>query len=357
MKLSAAIGGVQAAQLALLLATDERAAQAADTLSIADVERVTGIKKETLRVWERRYGFPAPSRDTHGNREYPQAQIDRLRLIKRLLDEAGLRSGLVLPLDMEALQALASERLGPPAEALPTDSQSTNLQTAGLQTAGVHELLAAVGHPDAEALRRRLGQSQARLGSAQFVTDIVAPLNMAVGEAWMDGNLPAFQVHLYSALVQTVMHHALGNLPAAAPGVRPRVLLTTLAGEPHGVGLLMTETVFAIEGCACVSLGLRAPARDCAMAAAAHRADILVLSRSRHISQDDLTSALTDMRQRLDPGIDLWVLASEPALQPHETEGVRSIEALGAVPAEVQRWRDQHHGISRHGPVLAPAGA
>jgi methylmalonyl-CoA mutase cobalamin-binding subunit len=352
MKLSAAIYGVQAAQLALLLATEERAAQAADTLSIADAERVTGIKKETLRVWERRYGFPAPSRDTHGNREYPQAQIDRLRLIKRLLDEAGLRSGLVLPLDMEALQALANELLGPPAEASPSDSQSTNLQTAG-----VHELLAAARHPDAAALRRRLGQSQARLGSARFVTDIVAPLNMAVGEAWMDGSLPAFQAHLYSALVQTVMHHALGNLPAAAPGARPRVVLTALAGEPHGMGLLMTETVFAIEGCACVSLGLRAPARDCAMAAAAHRADILVLSRSRYISQDDLTSALTDMRQRLDPGIELWVVASAPALQPQDTEGMLSIEALGAVAAEVQRWRDQHHGTSRHRPDLVPAGA
>lgn len=191
MKLSAAIDGVQAAQLALLLATDERAAQAADTLSIADAERVTRIKKETLRVWERRYGFPVPSRDTHGNREYPQAQIDRLRLIKRLLGEAGLRLGLVLPLDMEALQALASELLGPPAEASPSDSQSANLQTAG-----VHELLAAARHPDAAALRRRLGQSQARLVSARFVTDIVAPLNMAVGEAWMDGSLPAFQAHL-----------------------------------------------------------------------------------------------------------------------------------------------------------------
>ena len=31
--------------------------------TIADVERDTGLSKDTLRVWERRYGFPLPLRD------------------------------------------------------------------------------------------------------------------------------------------------------------------------------------------------------------------------------------------------------------------------------------------------------
>ncbi len=41
------------------------------TLSIAAVERDTGLSKDTLRVWERRYGFPTPGRDTLGERAYP----------------------------------------------------------------------------------------------------------------------------------------------------------------------------------------------------------------------------------------------------------------------------------------------
>ncbi|NBW47360.1 MAG: MerR family transcriptional regulator, partial [Betaproteobacteria bacterium] len=61
-----------------------------NALSIASVERDTGLSKDTLRVWERRYGFPQPTRDALGERAYPLEQVERLRLVKRLLD-AGHR--------------------------------------------------------------------------------------------------------------------------------------------------------------------------------------------------------------------------------------------------------------------------
>ena len=54
-------------------------------VNIAAVERDTGLSKDTLRVWERRYGFPAPMRDRFGERLYPLEQVDRLRLIRRLM--------------------------------------------------------------------------------------------------------------------------------------------------------------------------------------------------------------------------------------------------------------------------------
>ena len=68
------------------------AAQAPVTLTIASVERDTGLSKDTLRVWERRYGFPAPGRDARGERLYPLDQVDKLRTLKRLLD-LGHRPG------------------------------------------------------------------------------------------------------------------------------------------------------------------------------------------------------------------------------------------------------------------------
>ena len=58
--------------------------------NIGVVERETGIGKDTLRVWEKRYGFPLPVRDQHEDRLYPAEQVDQLRLIKRLLD-IGMR--------------------------------------------------------------------------------------------------------------------------------------------------------------------------------------------------------------------------------------------------------------------------
>ncbi|WP_409934383.1 MerR family transcriptional regulator [Tepidimonas sp.] len=50
---------------------------------MADVERATGIGKDTPRVWERRYGFPTPVRDAHGDHGYDAEQLGRLRLIRR----------------------------------------------------------------------------------------------------------------------------------------------------------------------------------------------------------------------------------------------------------------------------------
>jgi DNA-binding transcriptional MerR regulator len=71
---------------------DEPLSAQEPTLSIAAVERDTGLSKDTLRVWERRYGFPAPTRDAIGERLYGRADLQKLRMLKRLLD-AGHRAG------------------------------------------------------------------------------------------------------------------------------------------------------------------------------------------------------------------------------------------------------------------------
>ena len=76
------------------------------TLSISAVERDTGLSKDTLRVWERRYGFPTPERDAIGERAYSLDQVEKLRIVKRLMD-GGHRPGRVVPMRVEELQQLS----------------------------------------------------------------------------------------------------------------------------------------------------------------------------------------------------------------------------------------------------------
>jgi MerR family transcriptional regulator, light-induced transcriptional regulator len=64
-------------------------------LSISDVEQQLGLSKDTLRIWERRYGFPVPERDAKGNRVYPRTQVERLKRIKRMVD-SGYRPSRVI---------------------------------------------------------------------------------------------------------------------------------------------------------------------------------------------------------------------------------------------------------------------
>ena len=53
-------------------------------LHIREVVRITGLRREQLYMWQRRYGFPDPSRDAFGDRVYPPDQVARLKLIKQL---------------------------------------------------------------------------------------------------------------------------------------------------------------------------------------------------------------------------------------------------------------------------------
>src|SRR3954469_18148567 len=72
---------------------------------IASVEQSTGIARATLRIWERRYGFPQPGRDPRGERSYPDEQVRKLRLIAELMTQ-GHRPGRLVQLTHAQLSAL-----------------------------------------------------------------------------------------------------------------------------------------------------------------------------------------------------------------------------------------------------------
>src|SRR3954463_10669869 len=73
--------------------------------SIRVASRLTGVSSDTLRMWERRYGFPKPERNESQVRVYTDADIERLVLISRAL-KAGYRSGEVIHRDSEELRKL-----------------------------------------------------------------------------------------------------------------------------------------------------------------------------------------------------------------------------------------------------------
>ncbi len=303
------------------------------TLSIAAVERDTGLSKDTLRVWERRYGFPVPERDVLGERSYPFDQVERLRTIKRLLD-AGHRPGRVV--------AMAPEDLSQLAAALGT-SAARREPPIGATTppADMAQLLWLVQHNDVDRLRGALTRALARMGLGRFVLDVIAPLNGEVGEAWMQGRLEVFQEHLYTESVQVVLRNALHHLPTAGAG-SPRVLLATVSGEPHGLGLLMAEAVLALEGCRCVSLGVQTPIWDIVRAADAVDAQIVALSYTGCTSPNQLVDGLVELRSKLRPDIDLWAGGSAAALQRRRVDGVLVLPQLEQVGDALARWHARH---------------
>jgi DNA-binding transcriptional MerR regulator/methylmalonyl-CoA mutase cobalamin-binding subunit len=257
-------------------------------LPIASVERETGLSKDTLRMWERRYGFPTPERDANGERLYAPLQVRRLSQIKRLMDR-GHRPGKLLTLDETALLALDETRS--PAPATP-DTQQLD---AWLQLVKTH---------DSEALQRQFYREMARRGLARFVQDIVAPLITRVGEAWSRNELGIFEEHLFSQHLEKLFRTTLANMAPLAGS--PRVLLTTLSGEEHTLGLLMVEALLVIEDAYPVLLGPQTPIDEIVRAAQIKQVDVVCLSFSTAYSPALAAQGLRDLRRALPAETGLW---------------------------------------------------
>ena len=305
-------------------------------LPIAAVERETGLGKDTLRVWERRYGFPTPERDSAGDRQYSAAQVQQLKLISRLLD-AGLRPGKVVGLEAAELHALLAQHATAPSAVL-----SRTISAGSATDALIADLLNAIGTHDLHALRHGLSHAQLRMGLAPFVTDLVVPLTRAVGEAWAQGRFEVFEEHLYTEVVTRVLRHAIASLAPASAPEGPKVLLTTVPQEQHGLGLLMVEALLALEGCACVSLGTQTPLTDIAQAAPAHRADVVALSFSNVHKAAVVQSSLRELRARLPGTTALWVGGACTALYQWPLAGVSAVEHLSGLQPLVAQWRHTH---------------
>jgi MerR family transcriptional regulator, light-induced transcriptional regulator len=84
------------------------------------VEKETNINKYLLRMWERRYSFPKPGRDTKGERVYSSLDIEKLKLVKNLMAE-GYRPSKVINSTITELKDLLGS-FGPKVTAAGRDS-------------------------------------------------------------------------------------------------------------------------------------------------------------------------------------------------------------------------------------------
>lgn len=258
-------------------------------MPIASVERETGLSKDTLRVWERRYGFPSPARDAKGERLYPQSQVRRLAQIKRLMDR-GHRPGKLLALDESALAAMDAVRISasPSPDARQLDAWMRRVETH-----------------DHEALQRLFHRELIRRGMSNFVQDIVAPLIVRVGDAWSRNQIGIFEEHLFSQHLEKLFRSTLAGFGPDDAG-QPRVLLTTLSGEEHTLGLLMVEALLTTEDAYSVLLGPQTPIAEIVRAATATGVDAVCLSFSSAYASAQAVQGLTDLRQALPAKVEIW---------------------------------------------------
>jgi methanogenic corrinoid protein MtbC1 len=285
--------------------------------SISDVSRIAGIPKDLLRMWERRYNYPKPERDRNGDRVYTDDELNKLILIRQLVDQ-GRRPGKLVTLELTELNELLK-------------SSQTDLDFAQLI-----ELLRSGKAPELRDWLSRQIQSQ---GLRAFIHQVMVPANKLIGEAWLNGSLAVYEEHLYTEMVTSLVRQSLADIPAGAG--EPRVMLTTLPGEQHTLGLLMVEALLRQGGCEVIAFGIEMPLRDIIDAARTHKVDVIGLSFSGNFNRDEAIIMLSGLRQMVDDETLIWVGGSAFHDGGQLPDGVELLSDLYAVEQSLAAWK-QH---------------
>ncbi|MBY0466871.1 MAG: cobalamin-dependent protein, partial [Burkholderiales bacterium] len=182
-----------------------------------------------------------------------------------------------------------------------------------------------------------LSAELARLGPAAFADDLLGPLLVAVGEGWSAQRVRVFEEHGLSALVLRVLAAA----PAQHPHVgvvgtaqaTPTVLLTTLSGEQHSLGLAMVDAVLRSAGAHPVRLGACLPLEEVVAAAQCFRASVVALSLSPALSGRLALQQINRLRRLLPDHVGLWVGGGGVATLARVPRGVSAFTSCRPIEA------------------------
>jgi DNA-binding transcriptional MerR regulator len=258
--------------------------------SISRIERETGISKDVLRMWERRYGFPKPSRVSSGERNYSADDLARLMLIKRLMD-LGHRPGRLMRLSNDELTQMMS---------VPIAIQQGRFQ------AHVDHLMALLLSNQPLSLSHYLDYWTLRYGLEALIVELLPSWLAQVGYAWQTGQLTIHHEHLLVEQLQSKLRSSLERLPQTAMNA-PKVLLTTLPDELHGLTLLMVENLCRLEEVQVVNLGIQTPVDTIVQAAKDYQVQVVSLSISDVADTAWVQQEVISLRRDLPASVALWL--------------------------------------------------
>ena len=276
-----------------------------ELLSIGDICSETGLSTDVVRVWERRYGFPVPVRLPSGHRRYRREDLHRLRLMAEAIAQ-GHRPALVVRSDESALRQLLVPTVNPRVELL----------------------FAAVQAMDTVRMRQLLEDSLEQLGWKAFLQQVVALLLDRVGMAWAEGSIGVHHEHLVTEVLEDMLRKLrLEYLPVPGHGC---VLLCTLPGERHRLGLLMAALAYATQGTRTELLGVDLPVSSIAQAARTLKVDRVAVSLSLQSAGETTRKLLMDLQDRLPMGCRL-LIGGQGAMRTRKIEGVERMTGLEVI--------------------------
>jgi len=256
----------------------------AATLSVGRVARETGISAETLRIWERRYGRPVATRLPSGHRRYSRAQVVWLRRVAEAVAR-GVRASIAVRASEVELDELVRD-------------DEPERDERWLQRA-----MARIADLDPDGLERVLLDGRDDLDVVTWLRLRVGVLVREVGSRWASGEIDIRHEHMATDRIAHVLRRESDRFTPQSTA--PLLLLATLPGEQHGLGLLMAELVALQCSWRTAHLGPNTPAEDIAKTALDLGARAVGLSVSLSTRGIESHDRVIELRERLTDGVDV----------------------------------------------------
>ena len=263
----------------------------APIFNLKAVVQETGLKPDTLRAWERRYGIPDPNRTSGGHRLYSHRDIETLKWMIARQDE-GLSISRAVNLWQTLLQD-GQDPLEMPQylDAVPTPilrfdlgESISELRASWVQTCLLFE------EQQAEAL---LAQAFALYPLEAVCFEVLQKGLSEIGTGWYSGEVTVQQEHFASAMATRRLETLLAATPPPTRG--GRILIGCAPSDDHTFSALLLSLLLRRMGFDVVYLGANIPDQQLEETIETIHPDLVVMV-AQHLSS---AAALLDIAAAL----------------------------------------------------------
>jgi len=233
------------------------------TYSIKDLERLTGIKAHTLRIWEQRYEILRPERTDTNIRYYNNEDLRRILNIS-LLNNNGYK--------ISAIAKLTEQEIANEGEKF--------LNNYTKESDQIENLMLCLMDLNEDRFEKIISNSAHKFGFENAIEKIVFPFVKHLGNMWQAGMINPAQEHYISNLVRQKLIVGIDSIKASHAANRKTYVFFLPSHELHEMGLLYTYYLAKARGHNCLYLGQSVPFDDLA-------------SITEHVKPDFLVTILT----------------------------------------------------------------
>lgn len=243
--------------------------------SIKDLEKLSGIKAHTLRIWEKRYGVIEPKRTDTNIRYYTDEELKKVLNIA-ILNNYGIKISKIVGLSPEELHAKVVE--------IGNEEVSESVQ--------MESLVVAMVEMDEARFEKILVNCTIRLGFEQTMMKVIYPFFRKVGLLWQTGAINPAQEHFISNLIRQKLIVAIDSQGLMSKKDSRKFLLFLPEGELHEIGLLFYSYLIQKAGHKVIYLGQSVPVKDVVTVNQYNPADFILTSVMSFSSTEEINALL-----------------------------------------------------------------